>query len=427
MKPRTKLQFRVEDLSSRLPDIENMMLSWAKVDCLYHKGYATKSRVICMDCGQRFSPGIVNRKRAICPHCGAKLKVEDTRKRTYKQSMVIAMADTCEEFQVIRNFELYAYYREEKEPRYFIREILQHWIKDDGSREVVARAMNTGCYSWCGELEIRKKIVGSYYNSGNNDVYCDKYHPSSVFRHKYIRMGIDHRLQGVSFLTAINSIPYASKAETLLKARRYELLDYWNGHRSKIDKYWPSIKICLRNKYRIKDASMWFDYMELLERYHKDLRNAHYVCPKNLKKAHDFYVEKKKRDDEKERRERDMQRLLELKEAAQKYIEEKSRFFDLELSDGKIIVVPLKNIEEFKQEGDIMHHCVFTNEYFKKKDALILSARIGKKHIETIEINLKTLNIVQSRGVCNTNTEYHDRIIGLVKKNINLIRQRLTA
>ena len=172
---------------------------------------------------------------------------------------------------------------------------------------------------------------------------------------------------------------------------------------------------------------MWFDYLNLLERYHKDLRNAYYVCPKNLKKAHDLYVAKKRRDEEKARREREIQHLLELKDAAQKYIEEKSKFFDLKLSDGIIVVVPLKNIEEFKQEGDIMHHCVFANEYFKKKDALILSARIGKKHIETIEINLTTLSIVQSRGACNQNTEYHDRIIGLVKKNINLIRQKIAS
>lgn len=427
MKPRTKLQFRVADLSNRLPDIENMMISFAKVDCLEHKGYATKSRVICMECGQKFSPDIVKRKRAVCPHCYAKLKVEESRKRTDKQSMIIAMADTFDEFQVIRNFELYAYYREGGEPHYFIREILQHWIKDDGTREVVARGMNMGGYGWCGELEIRKKIIGPYYNSGNNDIYCDKYHPSSVFRSKYIRMGIDYKLEGMSFLTTINTIPHNPKAETLLKARCYGLLSYLGGHRYKIDKYWASIKICLRNKYRIKDVSMWFDYLELLERYHKDLRNAYYVCPNNLKKAHDVYVAKKGRDDEKERKERDIQRLLELKDAAQKYIEEKSKFFDLKLSDGKIIVVPLKNIEEFKQEGDIMHHCVFTNEYFKKKDSLILSARIGKKRIETIEVNLKTLDVVQSRGVCNNNTEYHERIIQLVKKNINLIRQKLTA
>ena len=74
-----------------------------------------------------------------------------------------------------------------------------------------------------------------------------------------------------------------------------------------------------------------------------------------------------------------------------------------------------------------MHHCVFTNKYYRKSESLILTARIGNKRIETVEVNLKTLSIVQSRGVCNNNTEYHERIIGLVKKNMNLIRQKLTA
>ena len=299
--------------------------------------------------------------------------------------------------------------------------------KDDGNREVVARANNTGHCGWCGDLEIRNKVVGSYYYSCSNDVYCERYHPASVFRPKYIQMGIDCKLRGMSFLTATNIIPHSPKAETLLKARRYELIDHFEGHRYKIDMYWPSIKICLRNKYRIKDVSMWFDYLKLLEHYRKDLHNAHYVCPKNLKKAHDLYVARKKRDDEKERKAKEMQQLLKLKKDAENYIKEKSKFFDLKMSDGKIVVVPLKSLEEFQQEGEIMHHCVFTNKYYKEKDSLILSARIGKKHIETVEVNLKTFSIVQSRGACNSNTEYHNRIIGLVKKNMNLIRQKLTA
>ena len=143
MRPRTKLQLKVANLSSQLPNIEGLMIDWAKVECLEHRGYATKSRVICMECGQRFSPEIVKRKRAICPHCGTSLKIEQSRKRINKQTMFIGKAEICEEFQVIRSFELVAYYREETEPLYYIREILQHWIKDDGNREVVALANNT--------------------------------------------------------------------------------------------------------------------------------------------------------------------------------------------------------------------------------------------------------------------------------------------
>ena len=74
-----------------------------------------------------------------------------------------------------------------------------------------------------------------------------------------------------------------------------------------------------------------------------------------------------------------------------------------------------------------MHHCVYTNEYYKLSDSLILSARIGEKRIETIEVSLKTFEIVQSRGVCNKNTEYHNSTIGLVKQNIGLIRKKVAS
>ena len=41
MKPRTKLQLRVAGLSSQLPNIESLMIDWAKNECLKHIGYAT--------------------------------------------------------------------------------------------------------------------------------------------------------------------------------------------------------------------------------------------------------------------------------------------------------------------------------------------------------------------------------------------------
>ena len=74
-----------------------------------------------------------------------------------------------------------------------------------------------------------------------------------------------------------------------------------------------------------------------------------------------------------------------------------------------------------------MHHCVWSNEYYLKKDSLILSATIDGKRIETVEVSLKTFEVVQCRGLCNENTEYHDRIIALVNKNANLIRERMKA
>ena len=68
---------------------------------------------------------------------------------------------------------------------------------------------------------------------------------------------------------------------------------------------------------------------------------------------------------------------------------------------------------------------MFDNAYYLKENSLILSATIEGRRIETIEVNLDTLKVVQSRGVCNKNTEYHDQIVNLVNANKRLIRQRM--
>ena len=94
-------------------------------------------------------------------------------------------------------------------------------------------------------------------------------------------------------------------------------------------------------------------------------------------------------------------------------------------SDNLILIKVIESVEEMEAEGKAMHHCV--GGYHGRKDSLILSATIDGKLIETIEVSLTTLKVVQSRGVCNSNTEYHNRIIRLVEDNVGLIQQRMNA
>ena len=110
-----------------------------------------------------------------------------------------------------------------------------------------------------------------------------------------------------------------------------------------------------------------------------------------------------------------------------KYQELKSRFFGIEFSDGLIQVRVLESVEEIMQEGDALHHCVFTNSYHLKVDSLILSACINGQRVETIEVSISRLQVLQSRGLCNGNTKYHERIIKLVNNNIPLIQKRTAA
>ena len=168
----------------------------------------------------------------------------------------------------------------------------------------------------------------------------------------------------------------------------------------------------------------------------KDLRNPHFICPPDFKAAHDLYMKKRQvqleREREQQRREweaeqleRERKRLEEIAKEKDEYIQKKAAFFNLILTDGVIIVKVLQSVDEFYEEGKAMHHCVYTNAYYNNENSLILSARIDGQRIETVEVDLQTLKVVQSRGVCNSNTEYHDRIIKLVEDNAEQIRQRM--
>ncbi|WP_297178075.1 PcfJ domain-containing protein [uncultured Porphyromonas sp.] len=77
------------------------------------------------------------------------------------------------------------------------------------------------------------------------------------------------------------------------------------------------------------------------------------------------------------------------------------------------------------EEGQALHHCVFTNEYHLKEKSLILSASIDGKPIETIELSSETMKVIQCRGLMNQDTEYHERIIELVHQNMKQIQSRV--
>lgn len=115
---------------------------------------------------------------------------------------------------------------------------------------------------------------------------------------------------------------------------------------------------------------------------------------------------------------RNMERMERAKRQETDFYREKSCFFGIVISDSDIEISVLDSIEAFRAEGEAMKHCVFRCEYYAKSDSVILSAhdRQGNR-IETVEFSIKQGKVVQSRGVCNSNTELHDRIIQLVNDN----------
>jgi len=212
-----------------------------------------------------------------------------------------------------------------------------------------------------------------------------------------------------------------SRAETLLKARQYSLLRVKaaNSRRGMVNRYWDSVKICIRNRYTVKDALTWLDYLDLLSYFRKDLRNPKYVCPPNLKVAHNRLVAKKRNQE----RRREIERIrIDLEKYQMEYEKSKRAFFGVEFSKGSVSVKVLEHIKEFMEEGDIHSHCVYANKYFRKHDSLVLSARVNGKPVETVEVSLSAMKVVQARGYRNEPSEYHNQIVNLVNRNMDRIR-----
>jgi hypothetical protein len=422
MKPRTKFQQQIVAASKKLPKVTDVQIKWAYRHCIEHIGQKTSKGVItCLECNHQWTD-TKEKEHCDCPHCKTKLRVIETRKRSFLDYEYLCIITACEGFQVLRFVYVECKMKKGERPKYFNMEVVQRWIAPNGKYATMAKLRPMGFFrqdwNWSSDLELRPERP--LYNITPTEIYPRQKLISEVRRSGYNKQFFDLTPFDVfSFLTG------NSKAETLLKTGQLELFRYfaYNTYRD-MNSYWASIRICLRNSYAIKNTGEWCDYIDLLRFLGKDLHNAKYVCPKNLKKEHDKYVQKKRLHIEQERKEEAKRKALENEKL---FHEMKSKFFGVGFSDGFIHVRVLESVDEVIQEADYHHHCLITNNYHLKPDSLILSAYTDEKKLETIELSISGLKILQCYGLYNQTTEYHNRILKLVKKNISLIQKRLAA
>jgi len=283
MKPKNKFQKQVFELSQKLPSITQAQEKWAYQHCIEHIGRRTKKGIIaCLDCGHSWneSKEIADNTKMKCPQCSIRLKIITTRKMVFKQSAYFCIVTTKENFQVLQFFLIRYYAKAGQKAQYFISEVVQRWIASNGKYETIARLSPMSYYAdvWTfgSKLEIRPERDHHRIN------------PTSIYPRQQLipelkRSGYKGDCFGTNPFDLFRTLLTDSRAETLLKAGQTELLRYFAGkYFNNISGYWASIKICIRNNYKIKDAHNWRDYIDLLHFFGKDLRNAKYVCPKDL-------------------------------------------------------------------------------------------------------------------------------------------------
>jgi hypothetical protein len=426
MKPKTKLQKYVVSLGKTLPGLTHKQQEWALNNipsCVASKRYKS---MYCMECNHSWKDyGLLDliNQYVHCPNCGRKCKIMPYQ-RNRSESVYFAVLTTKKDFQVVRMFVFSKFYSYNKPPEHCISEVMQHWVRKDGTITALSKKTNNmSVYldQWVDHsgLEIRNV---SYRYIERNHIIPWKIYPVRKILPVLKRNGFKGFFYNIPCQVLFSQLLSNPRAETLLKTNQIPLLQYMVKEETNLDQYWPGIKIAIRNNYMIEKPSDWIDYLQLLSFFGKDLHSGKYVCPENLQKEHDYYVRLKKKKDT-ENRKKELQEEFETFQS--EYIRSKNKFFDLVFSNGKITVKPLTHVSEFFEISEVHSHCLYSNEYFKKQNSLLLQALIDNNPVETVELSLKSLQIMQCYGKFNKTTPYHAEIINLVNANISAIAQRI--
>ena len=424
MGPRNLREMHIVELNGRLRPLTTPQKEWALNSTIKHYGYRLKSGMCtCMECGHEWLE--TRNGMCLCPECGTQIEIKDTKERVIRDKSYFNVITTTEDYQVIRMFLMIVEMRKGMKAKPAYLEIGSYWIDPKGKTTVVGLQRTLGPYidsfAFGSPLEIRRDNE-AFQRISDEWVYPRIRVTDTIKRNGF--KGSCHHIHPVTLFQELLTNP---KAETLMKANEIELLRYLCARptcKADIETYWNTIKIANRNGYKVKDSQMWMDYIKMLERCGKDIQSPKYICPANLQEAHDRYMRKVHILEDKKKRAEDIRKAQE-REASFK--EQKEKFFGIRINDGEIEVKVLESVEEYRREAESQHICLFSAEYDRRENSLIFSARIKGRIIETIEVDLKTLRVVQSRGVCNQNTEYHDRIVSLINANAHLIKERITA
>lgn len=361
MKPQNKFQIQVVEASKTLPKLTKEQIQWGYKNGIDHIGHRTEKGVItCTKCGHSWQGAgylVATLTDCNCPNCKAKLKVETTKKRTFNARYYMTVVTAHAGYLVLRSVMLFCSVKVGETPKYDYSEVMQRWIAPNGKHCTFAKLRQTmgTCYydAWIFHtpLELRSENINNkFYINVYDKIYTGVVYPRMKLIPELKRTGYKKAFYGQKPLDLFRTLLTDSRAETLMKTGNTKLLKrIMDSGWKNIDKYWQSIRICIRNGYKIKDATLWCDYIDFLRFFDKDLYNAKYVCPTDLKAEHDRYMLKKAKADTQAELEKQLEKEAEFKAI-------KAKFFGLIFSDGQISVRVLESVQEIIAEGQAMHH-----------------------------------------------------------------------
>lgn len=306
--------------------------------------------------------------------------------------------------QVLRTFWVTKCSEIGKPVKFLFDEVYQNWYYD-GKRAItgkplIATMWTSGNFDLSGKYNIKRINKYCYY-----DTYSECYlsHISKMkddFKKKGLALA--KNIVGISLEKLFEEVPKDNRLETLLK------IGYLNQVTMRLTTYNECL-VANRHHYKPSNWDTWKDHILNIQELGLDTKSPRYVCPKDLEKEHNVFLKRLQKRRQKEEIEKEMMKNKDFEKRMKK-------FKDLVISNNGIRIVPLMTIKDVFAEAEIMHHCVFERKYYKKKNSILLSAQSEGKHLETIEYDIVSNSVLQSRGQFNKFTDRHDTIIQMMSK-----------
>jgi hypothetical protein len=422
MKATTQFQLALVEANKKIQPF-NQEQERFLVSILPKIGFVTKSgKFNCLECGNS-----TKNESNVCTICNNRLSLEKTQKRKYYNSDYAQIIEVVDQYQVIRNIFVETTKKIGFAATYSLTEVSRVFLNEKGKHEVFSRLIHNNFYSvrdcWQGQIELRDRSTISKHN------FRTFVYPKIKTIEAIKKNGFKTLLRSIAPITLFKAILTNTKAETLLKTKEYKFLQFFyfdfkgNLNFEKINDNWQSILIAKRANYKIEDINLWFDMLYTLKNLNKDIRNKFYICPVNLKEAHDYYLKKLRIKETEERNKRLIESISSMEPEYKKKIKQYSTIcIENEKKDIKITV--LGHVRDFKKIEDDTKLCLFSNKFFKKKQSLIFKATADDQLLEVIELNLNNLSIEQIHSKNHKKSKRRGEIRKLFTSQIrNEIRQ----
>ena len=431
MKPRNKREALVLQLNRELPPVTEQQKEWLKGRLDQWVLYKMGGQCKCTRCGAEWKemPSTIRYWRVSlaaavgvedcqCPDCSAMMKVKYFRYYSGVNFTSMLIFTTYKSWQVIRFVFCSMTVLWGEPTSYDIEERYQLWIDDEGREVIMSLPYSRSPFHTCFHSGNPMVIARHNASSVGSYAFGDMFEADAA--HVYPWYRVTERVKRNGWSAALKVLqPYKQyevllgllkdpKVETLAKWGDMKLLNGCLSHPGTLfARRWQQVLIAHRHRYKIQDVGLWLDLLVFLEEEGKDLTSPHYICPADLRAEHDRWQRK---IEERRRKEKAHEKAV----RDSRYRKAHERFAGLCCIITDMSIRPLLTAQELLDEGEARHHCVGT--YTDKLDSLILSIRDGHDNrLETAEVNLDQMTVVQCRGFANHPSPRHKEIEQAVK------------